>query len=187
MGHMKEPDQILEGNDEAAYRETERPLVLVEVGDTLRLRIEYYVAKPNIRFRCVAMFLTQGVCAFGPMERTEEVRPEIGYYSSTLTIPPHLLAESEYSVIVSLFESMGMKRQLVMVPDALTFQVYDSMNGESARGDCTQNFAGVMRPKLDWEHPTVTWMVHTIYITTDHHIAAPRMFCSHSIRRLNTI
>ena len=34
---------------------------------------------------------------------------------------------------------------------ALAFQVFDPMTGSSARGDYAQNFAGVMRPRLDWE------------------------------------
>jgi hypothetical protein len=38
-----------------------------------------------------------------------------------------------------------------IVHDAIAFQVIDSQDGDSARGQYTGNLAGVIRPLLDWE------------------------------------
>lgn len=127
------------------------PVSVVDVRDQLQLQIEYAVLKPNLRFRCAALFFTQGVVAFAAIEPTEEIRESTGTYFSKVTIPSHLLAESEYVVGVSIFSSSGGKMHFVNLKDALVFQVYDSMSGPSARGDYAQNLAGVVRPMLNWE------------------------------------
>ncbi len=139
----------------ALYGKDGRPVSVVYVGEQLTLRIEYRVNKPGLRFRCTLNFFTQGVLAFAAMEPTEEIRPRVGTYYSSITIPAHLLAESEYIVGVSIFTSSGGKMHYVALRDALVFQVYDSMTGPSARGDYAQNFAGVLRPLLEWKNGLV--------------------------------
>lgn len=74
----------------------------------------------------------------------------IGYYRSRLTIPGNFLAEGSYSVwgaivshdpdMVHLFE-----------PDVVKFQVNDSLDGDSARGDYAGPMPGIVRPILQWE------------------------------------
>lgn len=123
---------------------------LVDVGDELHIRIGYVTATPGLRFRVGVNLTTQGVCAFSTMELREQVRTEPGYYWSRVVIPPHLLAEGEYSVNLSIFTSRGVKSHFVQKPDALTFQVVDSMDGTSARGDYAERWAGVVRPLLHW-------------------------------------
>lgn len=132
-----------------------KPVSVVDVRDRLVLRIEYRVNKPGLRFRCVFGFNTQGVYAFAAMEPTEETRSREGTYYSSVTIPPHLLAEGEYIVGVSIFSSSGGKMHYVSLRDVIAFQVYDSMTGPSARGDYAQNFAGIVRPLFDWERGIV--------------------------------
>ncbi len=126
------------------------PVSVVDVHDQLNLQIEYHVKKPGLRFRCALQFYTHGVLAFGTLEPVEEVRLQAGNYYSSVTIPPHLLAENEYIVGVSIFNSFGGKNHFVVLKDALAFQVYDSMTGPSARGDYAQTMLGVVRPMLDW-------------------------------------
>ncbi len=128
-----------------------KPVSVVDVRDQLTLRIEYYVNKPGLRFRCTFNIHTQGILAFAVMESTEEARSKAGTYYSSVVIPPHLLAESEYIVGVSIFSSSGGKTRFVALRDVIGFQVYDSMIGPSARGDYAQNFAGIVRPLLNWE------------------------------------
>jgi hypothetical protein len=131
--------------------DTDKPVSVVDVRDRLRLRLEYRVGNPNMKFRCSVQFYTQGVLAFASLEPTEETRSSRGVYHSMVTIPPNLLTESEYIIGVSIFSSMGGKKHYVKINDALVFQVYDSMTGPSARGDYAQALGGVLRPKLDWE------------------------------------
>jgi hypothetical protein len=127
------------------------PTPAVTVADEIELGIEYEVLEPGTRFRCSALFFTQGVCAFGTLEPTERTYPVAGTYRASVAIPAHLLAEGEYTVQVSLFASRGSKSRFAMVRDAVAFHVADPMDGFSARGDYAEPMAGVMRPKLEWE------------------------------------
>jgi lipopolysaccharide transport system ATP-binding protein len=123
---------------------------VVPVEDRIQVKITYRTLKPNMQFRCSVIFFTEGVCAFPAMESQEHVRPEPGVYCSTLELPPHLLAEREYLVTLSIFASRGVKLHYVYEKDVLRFQVTDPAGGESARGDYTERLGGVLRPKLDW-------------------------------------
>ncbi|MFN8384189.1 MAG: ABC transporter ATP-binding protein [Anaerolineales bacterium] len=128
-----------------------KPISVVDVREKLVLRVEYQVNKPGLKFRCTFGFNTQGIYAFAAMEPTEEARAHRGRYFSSITVPPHLLAEGEYIISISIFASSGAKMHYVSLRDAIAFQVYDSMTGPSARGDYAQNFAGVVRPLFQWE------------------------------------
>jgi lipopolysaccharide transport system ATP-binding protein len=35
--------------------------------------------------------------------------------------------------------------------DAIAFQVVDSLDGDSARGDYAGNMGGIIRPRLEWQ------------------------------------
>ncbi len=124
---------------------------IASVQDSLMLRIEYLVGQRNTRFRCAVMLYTQGVVAFTALEPTEVLREKPGAYYSTVVIPPHLLAEGEYVVGVSIFTSAAAKQRFVLVKDAVVCHVYDPMVGMSARGDYAQEITGVVRPLLNWE------------------------------------
>ncbi len=124
---------------------------VVEVKDNLKLTMEYFVNRTGLRFRCVALFYSLGVCAFASVEPGEVVHEKTGRYISRVTIPAHLLAETEYTVSVSMLSSIGVKQHFVKVRDALSFQVFDSMTVASARGDYAENLVSTMRPMLDWQ------------------------------------
>lgn len=131
--------------------ETGKSKSVFEVSDDIYIKLLYRVGIPNIRFRCTLNFTTQGVFVFSAIEPTELVRRDIGVYSSVLKVPAHLLTESEYILNISIFTSSGTKKHYVNLRDAISFQVYDPMTKPSARGDYTQNMAGVIRPMLSWE------------------------------------
>ncbi len=128
-----------------------QPAGTVEVGDRIRLELGYRVSRPGLSFRCSVMFFMRGVCAFTSMETTEDAKEAVGTYYSEVSVPPHLLAEGQYVVWVSIFTSRGTKRRFVSLADALAFQVVDPMNSPSARGDYTQQLTGVVRPWLEWK------------------------------------
>ena len=124
---------------------------VASVRDELRIRLSYLVKSAPLRFRCALSFWVRGVCAFAAVEPTEVERPRTGLYHSTVTIPPDLLAEEEYSVSASLFSSRGLKVHLLSEPDVIGFQVSDPLDGQSARGDYSEGLAGMVRPKLHWD------------------------------------
>ncbi|HNA89560.1 MAG TPA: ABC transporter ATP-binding protein [Anaerolineales bacterium] len=133
------------------YAEDGVPKSVFDVNDEIFIRLKYRVGVPNTTFRCALIFNTQGVIAFASVEPTETVRSEPGVYQSVVRVPAHLLAESEYSLNVSIFASAGAKQHYVNLRNALNFQVYDSMTKPSARGDYTQNLLGIVRPMLQWD------------------------------------
>ncbi|NOZ71212.1 MAG: ABC transporter ATP-binding protein [Chloroflexi bacterium] len=131
--------------------EQNRSVSVVSVEEELHLRIGYLVNQPGLTFRCAARFYTQGVCAFATVEPSETVRERAGDYYSVVKIPPHLLNEGEYVVGVSIFSSGGRKMHYVLENDVISFHVHDPITGNSARGDYTEPFGGVMRPRLEWD------------------------------------
>ena len=80
------------------------------------------------------MLHTQGVVAFTALEPTEILRDKPGAYYSIVEIPPHLLAEGEYAIGVSIFTSAAAKQRFVLVKDTLVCQIYDPMVGVSREG-----------------------------------------------------
>ncbi len=125
-----------------------------DVNEDINIRFVYKVGVPNISFRLSLVFKTQGVVAFSSIEPAELIRPDEGIYTSVVKVPAHLLAESEYALSISAFASASGKKYYLSLKDAIYFQVYDSMTRTSARGDYTQNLAGVVRPLLTWKTST---------------------------------
>ena len=73
----------------------------------------------------------------------------MGRYISTAWIPGNLLSEGTLivSAAVSTMETVTVH---FFERDAVAFQVIDSLDGDSARGDFAGPFPGVVRPLLDW-------------------------------------
>jgi lipopolysaccharide transport system ATP-binding protein len=75
-----------------------------------------------------------------------------GRYSTTAWIPAHLLNEGAFSVSASL-RTFGVGSKAVHHADArvaVTFQVYDRGEGDTARGQYGAAFPGGIRPLLEW-------------------------------------
>lgn len=103
---------------------------------------------PNFHF-----YNEQGACIFishdwsEPWRRTP--RPK-GIYRSTAWIPGNFLAEGHVfvTVVVSTYQPLTVH---FSEPDAVVFNVIDSLDGDSARGDYAGILPGIVRPILDWE------------------------------------
>jgi len=86
-------------------------------------------------------------------------RPE-GIYKTTAQIPGNLLSEG------TLFVSAGLATENLELQfygdDAVSFQIVDSLDGNSARGDYAGRMQGAVRPMLQWttqfkpKHPHIT-------------------------------
>ena len=77
-----------------------------------------------------------------------KIRP-LGRFRSTAWVPGNLLAEGFLYVHCHLYDNT------LNVPDcseepAISFQIVDTSEGDSARGDYGQHFPGVVRPLLEW-------------------------------------
>lgn len=147
------------GNDVARLRavrvrdDAGRVTEAVDIRRPVGIEIEYEVLRsgrvlvPNLHF-----FNEEGVCAFTAADYDPSwrgrPRPE-GRYTSTAQIPGNLLAEGTLFVGAAL-STMSPVTVHFYEQDAVAFQVVDSIDGDSARGDYAGPMPGVVRPKLDW-------------------------------------
>ncbi len=107
-----------------------------------------HILAPNYHF-----FNEEGVNVFiaGDHDPLWRRRPRpAGRYVSTAWIPGNFLAEGTVivGVAVSTFDPVVIH---FFERDAVAFQVIDSMDGDSARGDFGGPMPGVVRPILEWE------------------------------------
>ena len=75
-------------------------------------------------------------------------RPE-GRYISTVNIPGNLLTEGILFVTSTLL-TLNPDSVQFLERTAVAFQVTDSLDGDSARGDYSRNIPGIVRPMLKW-------------------------------------
>jgi len=106
------------------------------------------VLVPNLHF-----FNEEGVCLFisSEVDSPWHRRPRpAGLYRATAWLPGNLLAEGTVVVGVAV-STMDPVTVHFFERDAVAFQVIDSLEGGSARGEYAGPFPGVVRPLLKWE------------------------------------
>jgi lipopolysaccharide transport system ATP-binding protein len=134
---------------------------VVEVKQPVGIAIEYEVLKPGYVLVPNIHVSFQGTRVFTALDTSgamQASRP-IGTYRSVAWIPGNLLAEGMSSVDVAI-SSLTPNVAHCYVSDALTFQVFDDMQGDSARGVYAEPLPGVIRPKLAWDTHPVSNEVH---------------------------
>lgn len=105
------------------------------------------VLVPNYQF-----INQEGVCVFMASDHdpTWRRRPRpAGRYSSTAWIPGNFLSEGTLLVGAAV-STMDPVRVHFFERDAVAFQVIDSLDGNSARGDFAGWIPGIVRPLLHW-------------------------------------
>jgi lipopolysaccharide transport system ATP-binding protein len=122
---------------------------VLDVERPVRIRLDFNIGAPSLKFRFCLGFHTQGVCALSTVEPVELVRSE-GEHRATVEIPGNVLAEHDYTLYVSVFSSRGKKSHFCILHDVVAFQVFDARRGSSARGDYSEGLLGVTRPLLRW-------------------------------------
>lgn len=125
----------------------------VDIREPVHVQMEYevtqsdYVLLPNFHF-----YNEGGVEIFPAIDLDPEWRQRprpAGRYTSTAVIPGNLLAEGTFFVRSALITMDPVKIQF-NEPDAVAFQVIDSHDGDSARGDYVGSLAGAVRPIFQW-------------------------------------
>ena len=95
----------------------------------------------------------EGICVFvsNDVSREWRNRPrEKGIYTSRVRIPPNFMAEGSFSVTIAAFTSAPYAEHF-FERDVIDFHVFDSLDGDTARGDFGGIMIGVVRPLLQWE------------------------------------
>ena len=95
----------------------------------------------------------EGVLIFTSLDQDARWRGSprpAGLYTSTVQIPGNFLSEGLLYVTPALMK-MDPKALQFAERDVIAFQVVDTMEGDSARGDWANNLRGVVRPLLEWK------------------------------------
>jgi lipopolysaccharide transport system ATP-binding protein len=93
----------------------------------------------------VHLFAVQDVGA----EWRRRPRPA-GVYTSTMWIPGNCLSEGNLLVNAAILSHIPATRLHTREYNVMTFQVVDTQEGDSARGDYAGPVPGVIRPLLNW-------------------------------------
>lgn len=130
---------------------------VADVADIRRpvaLEVEYQVLRSVSMLTPVfRLYNEEGNCVFTTRDPDPawRGRPRSkGNYVSTAMIPGNLLAEGTLFVSVALATAASPVVVHYHERDAVAFQVVDSFEGDSARGDFTAPIPGVVRPLLKW-------------------------------------
>lgn len=132
----------------------------VDIRRPIGVEMEFEVLKPNhILVPNYGFDNDEGLCMFVANDRdpewTRRPRP-VGRYISTAWIPGNFLSEGTITVGAGIIS----ENPFVVHcddPEAVAFQVIDSLDGDSARGDFAGDMPGVIRPLLRWTtqfHPS---------------------------------
>jgi lipopolysaccharide transport system ATP-binding protein len=127
-----------------------REVGAAKVSDELTLVIGLRVAAPDIKVRPQVDVKARGVLAFRSVAEPVVV-DQPGFFTATVVIPRHLLAETMYTVDITVGFWKGDDSRPAVMANALAFNVYDPDEQHSARGSYTGQIRGVVRPRLTWD------------------------------------
>jgi lipopolysaccharide transport system ATP-binding protein len=125
-----------------------------DIRQNIGVEMEYEVLKPG--YGLYPHFILnndEGLKLFTSFDTDQAWRGvprEPGRYISTAWIPRNLLAEGTHTI------SLAMRTEEPRIihfheSDALAFQIVESPDGDTARGDYPGKYPGVLRPYLKWE------------------------------------
>ena len=126
----------------------------IDIRNAVSIEMEYeviksgYILLPNFQF-----YNAQGVHAFSGNDLDtrwrRQPRPR-GKYISRVYIPGNFLSAGTVSIAAGL-ETVAPTIHQFYEAEAVSFQVFDSLDLDSARGDFTGDMGGVLRPMLKWD------------------------------------
>jgi lipopolysaccharide transport system ATP-binding protein len=131
-----------------------QPAEAMDIRRPVTIEMTFDVLKPGYALAARCELVNHvGLAIFGShdMKPGWRERPyPCGRFVSTAQIPGNLLAEGTFLVSVGLF-SPEPDRNHFHVREAVAFQVVDSLQGDSARGDWAGPMYGAVRPLLEWK------------------------------------
>ena len=127
----------------------------IDIRKPVRIEMEYEVLTPgHVLLPNFNLFNEEGIHVLKTLDLDPEWRKRPrpnGVYVSSAWIPGNFLADGRYMVGAALVALEPQTFMQFNEPDVVAFQVIDSMEGDSARGDWAKRLKGVVRPILKWE------------------------------------
>ena len=140
-------------------QEDEKISECIDIRREFRIEMEYEVLKSGyLLLPHFHLVNEQGQIIFVTVDQDPAWRRQrrpTGHYKSTVCIPGNLMAEGLIFVSCYLI-TLNPDTVVFKAESAISFNVIDSVEGDSARGDYAKTFPGVVRPLLKWEtkfHP----------------------------------
>ncbi|HEX8501937.1 MAG TPA: polysaccharide ABC transporter ATP-binding protein [Pyrinomonadaceae bacterium] len=126
----------------------------IDIRHEVGVELGYEVLQPgHVLAPKVDLYNEGGVHVFSTHDVTPEwlrrPRPQ-GHYLSTVWIPGNFLSEGNMIVYASIVSHTPVTALHANAPHAVTFQVVDNQNSDSARGNYIGTIPGVVRPLLNW-------------------------------------
>jgi lipopolysaccharide transport system ATP-binding protein len=125
----------------------------IDIRNPVGLEMEYEVLKPHYKLMpSFHLYNEEGVHVFSSVEHDPAWRGQgrpAGRYRSTARIPGNFLSEGTMFIDAGLTTLEPLIIQFTE-RQVVAFQVVDSPDGDSARGDWSGPMAGVVRPLLKW-------------------------------------
>jgi lipopolysaccharide transport system ATP-binding protein len=136
------------------------PTTVVYIHRPFRIEVSYDVNEAgHVLLPVVELCNEEGTEVFSTHDTNEEwrrmERPP-GRYTSAVTIPGNLLAEGSLLAHVSVMSHFPATILHIRENNAVAFQVVDTDDGNTARGDYVGPMPGVVRPLLHWTHQSET-------------------------------
>jgi lipopolysaccharide transport system ATP-binding protein len=125
----------------------------LDIRKPFRVEMEYevfeggHILAPNFHF-----YNGENVCIFISIDQDAEWKnkPRLaGKYKSTVHVPGNFLAEGTFTVVVAVSEMNPVIVHFAL-GEVVAFQVVDSLDGDSMRGDYGGPIPGIVRPALEW-------------------------------------
>jgi lipopolysaccharide transport system ATP-binding protein len=137
----------------------------VDIREPIGIEIEFDVTEPgHMLLPAFGLWNDEAILVLAAVDvdPTWRRRPRpVGKYVATGWIPGNFLAEGNMLVDVSIHAIEPLVVQ-VAARSVVGFQVIDTLDGDSARGDWGPNFPGVVRPMLDWSTHYADAAVETV-------------------------
>lgn len=125
----------------------------VDIRKPLGIEVEYQVTKPgSVLIPNIHILNGEGAHVFSSLNWDPEWRHQprpVGRYRSVCWIPGNFMGEGSF-VVTAALTTYSPYTIHAKANEALTFQVIDSAEGETARGDYAGQMQGSVRPLLPW-------------------------------------
>jgi lipopolysaccharide transport system ATP-binding protein len=125
----------------------------LDIRRPVQIEMEYEVLRSGyVLLPYYDLYNDENVCVFATMDLDPTWRRRLrptGRYVATVCIPGNFLAEGMLFVTAGL-HTMDPEVRQFKERDVVAFQVNDSLEGDSARGDVAGEWGGAVRPLLPW-------------------------------------
>ena len=126
----------------------------IDIRQPVSIEMEYEVCKPDYQLMPhFSLFTEESIHAFSAHDVDPKWRKRprpVGQYTSRCQIPGNFLAEGTMFIAVGCM-TLNPEIHQFWESDAVAFQVIDSMDGDTARGEYGGHVGGAVRPMFNWD------------------------------------